>query len=89
MKQKQGFALRDVSGKPVLVAEGMENINYSKILAFSETAAFLWEALAGRDFQVEDMAECLLSEYDVSADEALDDSRKLLAQWQEFGLVEG
>ena len=43
MKLKKGFALHDVCGEKVLIAEGIENVNFSKMINLNPTAAFLWE----------------------------------------------
>lgn len=88
MKLKTGFNLRDICGEKVLVAEGLENIDYSRIINLNETAAYLWENLVSADsFEVEDMVELLTQEYDVPADVALDDCRDLVKQWREAELI--
>ena len=45
MRKKKGFELRDVCGEHVIMAYGMENIDFSKISSLNETAAFLWKAV--------------------------------------------
>ena len=88
MKLKSGFALRDICGEKVLVAEGLENIDFSKIVNLNETAAYLWEKLDGREnFEVDDMVALLLEEYDVSADVARRDCADLIERWVEAGLA--
>ena len=46
MRKKKGFELRDVCGEHVIMAYGMENIDFSKIISLNETAAFLWKAVS-------------------------------------------
>lgn len=87
MKLKTGFNLRDICGEKVLVAEGLENIDYSRIINLNETAAYLWENLADGTFELEDMVALLTKEYDVPADVALEDCRELVVQWREAELV--
>ena len=43
MRIKKGFVLRDVCGEKIVVAEGKENIDFTKIINMNESAAFLWE----------------------------------------------
>ena len=43
MKTKTGFHLRDICGEYVIVAEGVENIDFSKIISMNESAAYLWK----------------------------------------------
>ena len=88
MKLKSGFGLREICGEKVLVAEGLENIDFSKIVNLNETAAYLWEKLDGREnFEVDDMVTLLLEEYDVSADVARRDCADLIDRWIEAGLA--
>lgn len=39
MRQKKGFTLRTVCGEHVIVAEGLEVINFNKLLSLNESAA--------------------------------------------------
>lgn len=88
MKQKEGFCLRDVCGEKVLVAEGLQNINFSKIIRLNETSALLWEKLEDKDFEVEDMVDILCSDYEVTHEVAYKDCLDLANKWIEAGLVE-
>ena len=88
MRLKSGFGLRDICGEKVLVAEGLENIDFSKIVALNETSAYLWEKLENRDFGLNDMVELLLQEYDVQAEVAEKDCLELAQKWIEAGLAE-
>lgn len=87
MKIKEGFELRDVCGEKVIVASGLQNIDFSKVISLNESAALMWAAMEGKDFGVEDMAQVLLDNYEVDADTAHADASKIAAQWQELGLV--
>jgi len=89
MKIKNGFVLREVCGENVIVGEGLGAVNFGKLLALNETAAWLWkQAQAMGDFNVEKLADQLCEEYDVTADQAKNDVATILQQWQEVGVVE-
>lgn len=88
MRIKKGFELRDVCGEKVIVASGLENIDFSKIISLNESAAHLWEKLQGADFSVQDAADRLTEAYDVSPETALTDAGELLARWRELEIVE-
>ncbi len=89
MRQKKGFVLREVCGENVIVAEGLEVINFNKMLSLNESAAFCWKrAAALGDFTVDDLADALCEEYEVSRDTAAADVEAMLAQWQKIGVVE-
>ena len=88
MRTKKGFVLREICGEKVLSGEGLEQVNFSKLISLNETAAFLWEAVDGKDFTPESLATLLCEEYEVSKEVALKDSEILCAQWSEAGLIE-
>ena len=89
MKIKKGFVLREVCSENVIVGEGLGAINFGKLLALNETAAWLWkQAIAQGDFTVESLAEKLCEEYEVTAEEAKADVAKITAEWQKVGVIE-
>ena len=88
MKAKTGFNLRNVCGEQVIVAEGRENIDFSNIISMNETSAYLWNAIQGKDFTVDDLVELLTQEYDVDKQTASKDAQALANQWLEAGICE-
>lgn len=88
MKIKQGFELRTICGEAIIVAHGIENIDFSKIISLNESAAYLWKAVEGRDFDAEELARLLTEEYEVDEATALQDAQKIMNEWQEAGLIE-
>ena len=88
MRIKKGFVLRDVCGEKIVVAEGKENIDFTKIISMNESAAFLWENVKDIDFDVDMLKTLLCSEYDVEEATALADSQIILNQWVEADVVE-
>lgn len=88
MKAKTGFNLRNVCGEKVIVAEGRENIDFSNIISMNETSAYLWNAIQGKDFTVDDLVKLLTQEYDVDEQTARKDAQALAKQWLEAGICE-
>lgn len=89
MKIKNGFVLRQVCGENVIVGEGLGAINFGKMLALNETAAWLWQqAVAMSDFTVDALAQKLCDEYEVSLDEAKADVTAIVTEWQNAGVIE-
>ncbi len=88
MKAKSGFNLRDICGTTILVAEGVENIDFNNIISMNETSAYLWRAIQNKqDFTVKDLADLLVKDYDVDEATALADSEKLSGQWLKAGII--
>ncbi len=88
MKQKKGFNLRTICGENIVVAEGIENIDFSRIISMNESAAYLWKKTQGTDFDAQTLKDLLLEEYEVDETTAENDARKLIATWSEAGIIE-
>ncbi len=88
MKIKSGFSLRNVCGENVIIAEGLENLDFSKMIHLNESAAYLWEKVQNKDFTAEELASLLQEEYEVDAATALHDATALLDAWVKDGVVE-
>ena len=89
MRLRKGFVLREVCGERVIMGEGLGAINFGKLLALNETAAWLGQqAQAMGDFTVESLAEKLCEEYEVEADEAKADVAEIIAEWQNVSVIE-
>lgn len=90
MKVKPGFKIRTVCGENIIVAEGKENIDFSNIISMNESSAFLWEKVQTMEsFTIDDLAQLLMSEYDVDAETATKDSETLVEQWATAKIIEG
>ncbi|MCR4809621.1 MAG: PqqD family protein [Prevotella sp.] len=88
MRIKKGFNLRAVCGENIIVAEGLSNIDFSRIISLNESAVYLWKNIQGKDFNQEMLADLLMQEYEVEKDTALRDAEMLIGQWKEAGLIE-
>lgn len=88
MKIKKGFELRKICGENIIIAHGMENIDFTKVISLNESAAFIWQQVEGKDFTEADMVKILLDEYEVEEPQAQADVKALAESWQQAGLVE-
>ncbi|MBR1787984.1 MAG: PqqD family protein [Bacteroidaceae bacterium] len=88
MRQQTGFTLRSVCGRSFLVATGVKHIAFGRMFELSESAAWLWQEAARQgEFTAESLAGALCEEYELASEEALRDTRELLAQWRDEGLI--
>lgn len=88
MKTKKGFVLRNVCGENIIVAEGKENIDFTKIISMNETAAYLWKNVEGNDFDPDTLKNLLMKEYEVKETTADADAKTIAKQWIEAGIAE-
>lgn len=88
MKIKEGLKMRKLGREHIVVAEGSSLVNFNKMVSFNDTAAYLWEALTGREFAVEDIRQLILDRYEVDGRTADADAANLVRSWAEAGLIE-
>ena len=88
MKIKEGFILREMCGENIVSAEGLEHINFNKLISLNESAAYLWKELCGKEFSTEEMAELLIARYGIDKELALKDSAGLYEAWVKAGIAE-
>lgn len=88
MKIKSGFEMREVCGEKVVIAQGIENLDFSKLISLNESAAYLWERIGDRPFDAALLAGYLQEEYEVDAGRATADATALIEEWNRQGLLE-
>ncbi len=87
MRIKEGFELRNICGENIVVAHGLKNIDFTKLITLNESAALAWNAVKDKDFELQDIVRALLDEYEVDEATATADAETLVAQWKEAGLI--
>lgn len=87
MKIKEGFKLRNICDTNVIVAQGLENINFSKIINLNDSAAWLWKQVENKEFTVEQLAALLVQHYEVDDETARKDAEELAASWIKAEIV--
>ncbi len=87
MKIAEGFLLRKVANKSVVMPIGKKAFDFNRAITLNETAAFLWAILQSEDVTKEQLLEKLLSEYDIDAATAQGDIEKFLNKLKENGLL--
>lgn len=88
MRIKDGFRLRDVMGQATVIGEGVGQVNFNKLITLNATAAWLWEQVESKDFDVQTLSDLLVSKYAIDAELARKDAEALVSKWVEIGLVE-
>lgn len=78
MKIRKGYTLRSLGKEFILVPEGLEAVDFTRMISLNESAAFLWKALEDKDFNDETMIQLLMDEYEISRDVAEKDVEAFL-----------
>ena len=86
MKLKDGFILRKVAGKTVVLPGG-EAVDLNLMITLNETGAFLWERL-NEEASEDALVNALLGEYDVDEETACKAVADFVAKLNANGFLE-
>lgn len=59
MKIREEYKVREMAGEHVVIMQGRLGVDMTKIISLNESALYLWNALAGKEFSVDDAARLL------------------------------
>lgn len=82
----KNFIMREIAGQTVLVSVGSGVADFCGIINLNETAKELWQALQ-QPVTIEMLCQTLLSSYDVSYQQALEDVEKTVQMLIDKGMV--
>ena len=69
MKTNKEYALREISGEPLLIPTGMASQKLNGMIRLTETAAFIWKQVDTAT-DLEDIVEKILQEFEVDEETA-------------------
>jgi hypothetical protein len=87
MKIKQGYTLKHVVGKHLVVPIGSEAVNFSGIITLNDSGVILFESLQ-KGSNMETLIQLLIEHYDVDKSDAEKDIIEFLAKLKSKGLLE-
>lgn len=88
MHIKKGFKLRTAGDEYIVAGEGLEQISFNRLISLNSSAAFLWQEVEGKSFDVETLADLLSSKYILSTEQAREDVDEIVRVWLEVGIIE-
>lgn len=87
MRINPNIKIRDMVSEHIVVMPGAVQTDMTRVIAFNDSALLLYNALSGRDFELEDAVRVLTDEYDVAPDVARRDAEALLADMRKNNLL--
>ena len=81
------YKVRDVAGEHVLLLQGKNGGDMTRVVAFNDSALLLWNSLSNKDFEKEDAISVLLDNYEVDRTVAEADVDKWIVTLQECNLL--
>ena len=86
MKIKKELIVCQIAGDTILVPVGKTIYQANGLFVLNELGAFLWERLEKAETE-EDLLSAVLSEYEVTSEEALGDIRDFLAKLRAMDIL--
>lgn len=87
MKLKEGFVLRQVAGSYVVVAVGLQTLDFKGMIRLNDTGAFLWKQLTENECTEESLVVAMTNEYDVDDTTAANDVNAFVQSLKEADLL--
>lgn len=90
MRLKEGLTVRKIGEDYVIVAPEQGMVDLSKVYSLNETAAWLWEELDGKDFDLSTMVSLIRERYDVDElplEQVEQDMENLIKFFEQNGLL--
>jgi len=87
MKIKDGFVVRNVGEKILVVPVGDRTASFNGMLVLNDMAKFFWDNLQN-DIEIDELVNIVCQNYDVSFDVAKNDILEFTDKLQKAGILE-
>lgn len=88
MKLNPKFKVREMAGEHVVLMQGKQGVEMTKVIAFNDVANELWKDLSDKDFTLEDIITTLESYFEQYDEQVVrKDAEKFLDTLLEHKLV--
>lgn len=87
MRINERMKVRNVAGENIVIMQGVEGTDMTRVVALNESALLLYNALTGHEFEVKDVVRLLVDEYEVDEEAARKDAEAWVADMKKNNLV--
>ncbi len=89
MRIRREYTLREMAGEHVVVVPGaVGTAAPTRIVSLNASASLLWELFREREFSPDDVADALVTHYEVCPDVARNDARSWIERLAACGILE-
>lgn len=88
MKLRSDLVLRTIGSDHLIVDPSQDMVDLSTVYTLNSTAAWLWDALKEKEFDLDTVVNLLCENFEVRADQAESDAKILLQDFEKQGLLE-
>ncbi|MBU1142513.1 MAG: PqqD family protein [Firmicutes bacterium] len=86
MKIKEGFMLKNVAGKNIVVPVGEEAVNFNGLITLNSSGKMLFEALQ-KDVEMIQLVQLMLVKYDIDEETAKNDVNAFVNKLKSKGII--
>ena len=86
MRASKDFMMREIAGEFILVPVGAAAVKFNGLITMNELGKFIFDLLA-EERTVQELAEKIVGEYDVTLDTARTDTEEFLQQLRDVGAL--
>lgn len=87
MKISTQFKVREMAGEHIIVMPGTYGVDMTRVISLNESSLYLWNALEGSEFELDEVADLLVEHYEIDRETALRDGEAWIARLRETGIV--
>ena len=88
MKIKPQYKVHHVADEDIVLVQGRNPGDLTTVIALNSTSLFLWNSLAGRQFERPDVVDLLVRRFEVSTDRASADAQQWIDQLRQSNILE-
>lgn len=88
MKILSKFKVRAIAGEHIIVNQGENHTDKTKIISLNNSALLLFQELSGKDFTSDDAAQFLIDTFGISKEQADRDASAWIAELKNCGVIE-
>ena len=87
MKISEKYKVREMAGEHIIVMPGRYGADMTRVVALNATSLYLWEQLAGREFDLDEVVRLLVAQYEIDPETARTDAEKWVEQLHKCGIL--
>lgn len=87
MKFNSNYILRDIAGETLLVRQGHDGIDMTRVVVLNATGAYLYNKFSNSDFNESEIANALSEEYGIEQDMATKDAHNWLKSLKDHDAI--
>ena len=87
MKLRENCSIREISGEKVIIIQGKEGIDLTKVIMLNETSEMIWKMFEGKDFMENEIVAFLIETFGIDEQTAKSDTKEWIKKLKKADLI--